>query len=323
VVSVLAVRTGAGKSPLSQAIAAHLGQSGLRVAVVRHPMPYGDLERQRVQRFATPSDLERAECTLEEREEYEPYLERGLTVWAGVDYARLLEAAERESDVIVWDGGNNDRSFFASGLTIVVVDALRPGHEISYYPGETNFRQADVIVVNKVAGARPDDLSLITANLAAYNPRATVVESDLRVHLAGPEQVRGRRALVVEDGPTLTHGGMSHGAGWLAARQAGASEIIDPRPHAVGSIRESYARFPQIGPVLPALGYSAAQRDELRQTIVDASPDVVVDASPARLNVALDLEIPTARVSYAFQQRSGPPLLELVEQFVRTSRAAD
>lgn len=317
VISVVAVRTGAGKSPISQAIARHLSRAGLRVAVIRHPMPYGVLGRQLVQRFASTEDLDRHECTLEEREEYEPYIENHLTVWAGVDYAQVLSAAEKESDVIVWDGGNNDRPFLESALELVVVDALRAGHEVSYYPGETNFLRADVIIVNKIEGARLQDLELIRHNRLAANPEALVVESDLRIEIDHPENVRGRRALVVEDGPTLTHGGMSHGAGWIAARRANAAEIIDPRPFAVGTIRTSFEAYPHIGPVLPALGYSEAQRAELAETIRSASPDVIVDASPARLDRVLELGVPTVRVRYAFAQKAGPDLFELVERFAR------
>jgi predicted GTPase len=320
VVSVTAVRTGAGKSPLSQAIARDLSTKGLRVGVLRHPMPYGDLARQAVQRFATPEDLDRHQCTVEEREEYTPYLELGLTVYAGVDYVAILELAERESDVILWDGGNNDTSFLKGGLRIVVADALRPGHEVDYYPGETNFRLADVLVVSKVDRARPEDLALVARHRAELNPGAVLIESDLTITLDDPSILRGRRVLVVDDGPTLTHGGMSHGAGWLAARDAGAAEIVDPRPFAVGTLREAFAAYPHIGPVLPALGYSEDQRSELRETLRRAAPDVVVDASPARLDRLFDLGIPIARVRYRFQQRSGPDLFEMVERHVRGAR---
>lgn len=310
VVSVTAVRTGAGKSPLSQAIAAHLRAAGLRVGVLRHPMPYGELAAQAVQRFASPEDLDRADCTVEEREEYAPYLALGITVWAGVDYARILRAAEAESDVILWDGGNNDRSFLAGGLRICVVDALRPGHEQRFHPGEANFRMADVIVLNKVSGARREDLEALRAAAARLHPRAELLEADLEVTLDHPERVRGRRVLVLEDGPTLTHGGMPHGAGFVAARAAGAAELLDPRPHATGSVKAALDAHPHLGPVLPALGYSAEQRAELAATLRAAAPDAIVDASPAGIASALAPELLVARARYAFVQRTGESLLE-------------
>lgn len=320
VIAVTAVRTGAGKSPISQVIARHLKGKGRRVGVLRHPMPYGDLERQTVQCFSSHADLDHFGCTIEEREEYEPYVEQGILVYAGIDYARILGLAELSNDVIVWDGGNNDTSFVRAGLRVVVVDALRAGHEVRYYPGETNFRNADVLVVNKVGSARPEDLALIEKHRRELNPFATVLEADLRVLLPQPERLRGKRVLVVEDGPTLTHGGMSHGAGWIAAHRSGVAEIIDPRPHAVGSIARAYHDHPHIGAVLPALGYSEAQRNELAETIRAAAPDVVVDASPAGLERALSLTVPVARVRYEFEQRSGPPLLDIVDRYVRESR---
>lgn len=317
VVAVTAVRTGAGKSPISQAIALDLQRKGFRVGVLRHPMPYGDLRHQVVQRFSVPADLDHYECTIEEREEYEPYIEQGVTVYAGVDYAHILGLAERSSDVIVWDGGNNDTPFLKAGLRIVVVDALRPGHEVEYYPGETNFRMADVLVVNKVGTAKPEALSLIRKHRMDVNPHATVIEADLRVLLDEPDRLRDKRALVVEDGPTLTHGGMSHGAGWIAAHRAGAATIIDPRPFAVGTISRAFAENPHIGPVLPALGYSEAQCRELSETIRAADPEVVVDASPARIDRILSLAVPIVRVRYEFDQRSGPSLFDIVERYVR------
>ncbi|MBI3468755.1 MAG: tetraacyldisaccharide 4'-kinase, partial [Planctomycetes bacterium] len=236
VISVTAVRTGAGKSPLTQSVARHIKGSGRRVAVVRHPMPYGDLERQRVQRFAKFADLEREDCTIEEREEYEPYLELGVIVYAGVDYQQILRNAEQEADVILWDGGNNDFSFLVPDLSFVVVDALRPGHEDQYYPGETNVRLADVLVINKVADAQPESLRQIRHRLGELNPRAEVVEADLEIVVDDPQIIAGRRVIVVEDGPTVTHGGMSYGAGTVAARQYRAGEIVEPRESAVGTI---------------------------------------------------------------------------------------
>lgn len=316
VIAVTAVRTGAGKSPLSQAIAAHLAGRGLRVGIVRHPMPYGDLARQAVQRLASAADLDRAECTVEEREEYVPYIERGLVVFAGVDYARILARAEEESDVILWDGGNNDRSFFKAGLKIVVLDALRPGHELAYYPGETNFRSADVLVINKVGMAHLPELDLLRSHAAEYNPRATVIESDLELDVADPSRVRGKRVLVVEDGPTLTHGGMAYGAGVLAARRFEAAEIVDPRPHAVGTIAATYQKYPHLHRVLPALGYSDEQLRDLAKTIEGARPEVVIDASPARVGRLLGLTTPVVEIRYRFSQKSGTSILALVDGYL-------
>ncbi|MAG93182.1 MAG: GTPase [Planctomycetaceae bacterium] len=317
VISVTAVRTGAGKSPLTQWLAGHLVQSGRRVGVLRHPMPYGDLKRQRVERFATQDDLDRYDCTVEEREEYEPYIEQGLVIFAGVDYEAILRQAEAEADVILWDGGNNDSSFIRPGLSIVVADALRPGHELKFYPGETNVRGADVVVINKVAQARAEDVRSIRANIRDLNPNCEIAESDLTVQIDDPECVAGRRVLVVEDGPTLTHGGMSYGAGLLAARKFNAGDVIDPRRTAVGSIREALAKYPHVTEVLPALGYSSEQRDELTETINASSADLVIDASPAGLDGFLDLKIPTVRVRYVFQQTSGRAIEEIAEQFLK------
>jgi predicted GTPase len=304
---------------VTQAVAKHLRALGHRVGVLRHPMPYGDLRRQLVQRFATEADFERYACTIEEREEYEPYVEAGLVIFAGVDYAAILREAERESDVIIWDGGNNDGPFLHPDLMVVVVDALRPGHEVHYYPGETNLRSADVVIVNKVDGASHAALEEVRRNIARLAPRATVLEADLAIEIDGAPPTKGalsgKRVLVVEDGPTVTHGGMSHGAGLVAAREAGAA-IVDPRPFAVGTIAAAYERYPHLGPVVPALGYSAAQRAELTETIARSGADVLVDASPARLDRFLELTMPVARVRYSFRQRSGPSLFDLVSEAI-------
>ncbi|HEU4385727.1 MAG TPA: hypothetical protein VFR85_19735 [Anaeromyxobacteraceae bacterium] len=313
VVAVVAVRTGAGKSPITQFLARHLASRGRRVAVLRHPMPYGDLRRQAVQRFASEADLARAECTLEEREEYQPYLESGLTVFAGVDTRAILAAAEQEAEVVLWDGGNNDLPFLRPDLRIVVADALRPGHEIRYHPGEANLRSADVVVVNKVSEAAPGAVAEVRRHAAELCPAATVIEGDLAISVDRPEAVAGRRVVAVEDGPTVTHGGMAFGAATVAARRCRAREIVDPRPAAVGSIAEAFRAFPHLGPVLPALGYSEAQRRDLAETIARCGAEVVVDGSPARLDRALALRAPVVRVRYAFEQRSGPPLPGLVE----------
>ena len=316
VVAVTAVRTGAGKSPICQSLARQLVKMGRRPGVLRHPMPYGALEKQVALRFLDPLDLDRHDCTIEEREEYRPYVEQGVPVYAGIDYAQVLELAEADSDVLIWDGGNNDYPFIRPDLAIVVADALRPGHEVDYYPGETNFRSADVIVINKVGTAKPDAVALVRRNAADRNPRAPVVEGDLDVAVENSALLENRRVLVIEDGPTLTHGGMSAGAGALAARRSGARELIDPRPFAVGSIAEAFAAHPHIGPVLPALGYSAKQREELKSTICGSGAEVVLDASPARVGDLLALSIPVLRVSYQFRQLSGRPLFEFVEELL-------
>ena len=321
VISVTASRTGAGKSPLSRAIARHLKSQGRRVVVLRHPMPYGDLRRQVVQRFATAEDLDRHDCTVEEREEFEPYVEAGIVVYAGIDYRAVLQEAEPEADVLVWDGGNNDTAFVKSDLRIVVVDALRPGHERKYYPGETNLLLAQVLVINKVRSARAEDLPRLRESLRQANPRAELVESDLTLEADAPERITGRRVLVVEDGPTLTHGGMAFGAGTLAARRWGAAEIVDPRPHAVGTIARAFREYAHIGPVLPALGYSKHQCLELQETIVAAGADVVIDASPARLEGVIDAGgIPFVRVRYEFEQVSGRSLFGMVDEALERAR---
>ena len=314
VVSVTAVRTGAGKSPICQWLARELTRAGHRLGILRHPMPYGDLERQAVERFASWQDLERYQCTVEEQEEYVPYLELGLTIYAGVDYARIVAEAERSADLLLWDGGNNDFSFLRPTVSIVVADALRPGHETSYHPGETNARSADILVINKIRGASDETLERLRRTLRELNPRAEQIEADLAIELSSPERVAGRRVLVVEDGPTLTHGGMSFGAGMLAARRAGAAQIIDPRPAAVGTIAAAYREFPHLGSVLPALGYSAEQRAELEETIRRSRAEVVIDASPARLERLVNIDLPVVRVSYRFEQLAGRPLLELVRE---------
>ena len=314
VIAITAVRTGAGKSPLSQMIAKHLSDQGRRVGVIRHPMPYGQLERQVVERFSQPADLDRFDCTIEEREEYEPYLELGLQIFAGVDYEQILRAAGQEADVIVWDGGNNDYSFIRPDLSIVVVDALRAGHETEYYPGETNLRAADVLVINKVGQAKPETVTAIHLRIELANPTAVVITSDLGITVDAPELIAGRRVLVVEDGPTLTHGGMGYGAGFLAAQQYEAEEIIDPRPAAVGSIAKMFKKYPHIKAVLPALGYSKHQCAELETTIANAAPDVIIDASPARLDRVIETTIPIARVRYRFRQLSGEPIMDVVDQ---------
>ena len=298
VIAVCAVRTGCGKSQTSRAVVKILKAAGKRVAAVRHPMPYGDLTKQICQRFATFEDLERQECTIEEREEYEPHIAVGNLVFAGVDYERILRAAEAEADVILWDGGNNDMPFYKPNLFITVVDPHRAGHERRYYPGETNLRMADVIIVNKVNTAKPDHIELVLKNVAETNPDAVVIMANSPVSVEDPEAVRDRNVLVVEDGPTLTHGEMSYGAGHIAARKYGAASIVDPRPFAVGSIKRTFAAFPHVTEVLPAMGYDSKQIHELEQTINAVKCDVVLIGTPIDLGRMLKINKPALRVTY-------------------------
>ncbi len=316
VVSVCAVRTGCGKSPVSRRVVQALRNLGQQVVVVRHPMPYGDLAAQRVQRFAKLEDLDRQRCTIEEREEYEPHLQSGTVVYAGVDYGEILHDAEQEADVIVWDGGNNDTPFFRSNLEIVVVDPHRAGHELLYYPGEVNLLRADVIVINKVDTAPEGALETVRQNVRLRNPQALVIEAASRVEVEHPEKIRGARVLVIEDGPTLTHGQMAYGAGVVAARQAGAKELVDPRPYAVGSLRSAYEKYRHIGPLLPAMGYGSAQLAELETTIRNTPCDVVVVATPVHLGRVVHIEKPAVRVSYEVVERTEPGLDDVLRDFV-------
>jgi len=315
VVSVCAVRTGCGKSPLSRLVAAQLRRLGWKPVVIRHPMPYGDLVAQAVQRFATFEDLERQQCTIEEREEYEPHLREGTIVYAGVDYERILRQAEKEADIILWDGGNNDTPFYRSDLEIVVADPHRAGHELSYYPGEVNLRRAHVVVINKVDTAAPADVAIVRQNVQLNNPKATILETACRVSVPSTGLVRGQRVLVVEDGPTLTHGEMPYGAGVVAARQCEAAELVDPRPYAVGSIRGTYERFRHLHNLLPAMGYSAIQRHELEETINRTPCDLVLVATPVDLARILKLNKPCVRVSYEAEELTRPGLTEILTEF--------
>jgi predicted GTPase len=307
VIAVCAVRTGAGKSPAVRWLSRRLRERGLRCPVLRHPMPYGDLERQAVQRFATLADLDRAGCTVEEREEYEPHLALGNVVYAGVDYARIVAAAAREADLLLWDGGNNDLPLVKPDLLVVLADPLRPGHEASHHPGEACARMADVIVIGKCDSAAAEAVAQVAAACRALNPRARIVRAALPVRLERPEAVRGRRVVVVEDGPTLTHGGMPWGAGTLAAERAGAV-IVDPRPAAAPEIRRCYERYPHIGPVLPALGYSPAQLEALRRTLDAVDAELIVSATPADLGRLLHPRKPVLRVRYEFEDLDEPGL---------------
>jgi predicted GTPase len=298
VIAVCAVRTGSGKSQTTRRVSRILRDAGKRVAVVRHPMPYGDLAAQVVQRFGSAADMDAAQCTIEEREEYEPHLRMGNVVFAGIDYERILRAAEGEADVVLWDGGNNDTPFFEPDLHVVIVDPHRPGHETRYYPGETNLRMADVVLVNKVDTARVEDVEAVEAAVRRTNPGATLIRADSPIAVDLPDAVRGARVLVIEDGPTLTHGEMAYGAGHIAARRHGAREIVDPRPHAVGSLVRVFRSYPHVTDVLPAMGYGAAQIAELEATIRKAPCDVVLIATPIDLGRLLVIDKPTVRVRY-------------------------
>jgi predicted GTPase len=302
------VRTGCGKSQTTRRVSRILKELGLKVAVVRHPMPYGDLRKQVCQRFAALSDMDREECTIEEREEYEPHVEMGNVVFAGIDYQRILTQAEQEADAILWDGGNNDLPFFKPDLHLAVVDPHRAGHETRYYPGETNLRMADLVLINKVDTADPARVAELAASVARVNPRAEVLQADSPISVSDPEAVRGRRALVIEDGPTLTHGEMAYGAGRVAATRYGASAIVDPRPHAKGSLAAVFEKYRHVTEVLPAMGYGAAQIGELEATIREAPCDVVLVATPIDLGRLLRIDKPSVRVRYELEEHD-PALL--------------
>lgn len=311
VVSVCAVRTGSGKSQTTRRVSLILRGMGYKVAAIRHPMPYGDLVKQAVQRFANYADLDKNECTIEEREEYEPHLDNGVIVYAGVDYEKILRQAEQEVDIVLWDGGNNDFPFYVSDLKIVVADPHRPGHESSYHPGEVNARDADVIVINKVDTADPQAVIQVRENLRKLNPDAIVIEAASPLFVENPEQIEGKRVLVIEDGPTLTHGEMAYGAGFVAAQRFGAKEIVDPRPFAVKSIDATYKKYPKTGPILPAMGYGAEQVKDLEATIGKADVDLVIVGTPIDLTRILKIDKPFQRVRYELQE-IGQPTLESI-----------
>ncbi len=319
VISVCAVRTGAGKSQTTRRVIEILMASGLKPVAIRHPMPYGDIETQSVQRFAELADLERHRCTIEEMEEYEPHIVRGNVIYAGADYEAILRAAEEDPggcDVIVWDGGNNDFSFYRSDLYITVADPHRPGHELSYYPGEVNLRLADVVVINKIDTADLDGIETVRANVRATNPGAVVIDAASPVVVDDPALLRGARVLVVEDGPTLTHGGMKIGAGVIAADKHGAAELVDPRPYLAGSLIDTFATYPEIGTVLPAMGYGDEQLRDLQATIDAVDCDVVVIGTPIDLARVIAIDKPHVRVSYDLQEIGSPDLAEIVDAFV-------
>jgi predicted GTPase len=308
VVSVCAVRTGVGKSQTTRKVCDVIREHGYKVVVVRHPMPYGDLTKQVCQRFATHADLDRYQCTIEEREEYAPHIEKGTLVYAGVDYQQILHEAQKEADVVLWDGGNNDFPFYVSDLKLTLVDPLRPGHEIRYYPGEVNLKMADCIIINKVDSATPMDIEEVKRNIKMNNPEAMVIEATSPVTAEDPEIVRGKRVLVIEDGPTLTHGEMAYGAGVVASKNLGAAELVDPRPYAKGSIREVFRKYSHMGHLLPAMGYSEHQIQELKETIEATPCDLVVIGTPIDLRNLIDFKKPSVRVSYDLQEIGRPTI---------------
>jgi predicted GTPase len=316
VVAICAVRTGSGKSQTTRRVCEILRDEDKQVVAIRHPMPYGNLVEQAVQRFASYADLERHDCTIEEREEYEPHIDRGVIVYAGVDYEAILRQAEQEADVIVWDGGNNDLPFYQPDLHIVVADPHRPGHELSYHPGEANLRMADVVVINKIDTADLDGVAAVRNSIRLVNPDALVVEAASPIFVDDPVAIRGKDVLVVEDGPTLTHGEMAYGAGVVAARRFGAAQIVDPRPYAVGSIAETYAKYPGTGPVLPAMGYGGQQQADLQATI-DATPcDLVIVATPIDLSRVVEIAKPVQRVRYELQEIGQPDLAGILREWL-------
>lgn len=317
VISVCAVRTGCGKSQTSRKIVSLLQNSGKKVVAIRHPMPYGDLTEQIVQRFASHDDLDRHNCTIEEREEYEPYIDRGLVVYAGIDYEAIARRAETEAEIMIWDGGNNDMPFIKSDLEITVLDPLRAGHERSYFPGETNLFTADVLVINKYQEASAEQLNVILENIKSCNPDAVIVKGSSNITVDDPEAVKGKRVLVIEDGPTLTHGGMTFGAGMVAANKYGASEIVDPRPHAVGSIDAAYRKYPNLGKLIPALGYYEDQLKDLEESIKATPCDLVLNGSPIDIQRVIDVDKPMLRVRYELEEIGEPNLEGILKDFLK------
>lgn len=314
VIAVCAVRTGCGKSQTTRYVCKILQAMGKKIVVVRHPMPYGNLAQQAVQRFGTIEDLEKQHCTIEEMEEYEPHIVSGFTVYAGIDYEKILRQAEQEADIIVWDGGNNDIPFFKPDLHIIVADPHRAGHEKSFYPGETNIRMADVVVINKEDTADAEKISEVRANIKELNPDAAIIDADSPVTVKDPSIIKGKRVLVIEDGPTLTHGNMAYGAGVVAAKRFGAKEQVDPRPFAVGTIKETFRKYPGIGTLLPAMGYDEIQIKDLEETINSVDCDVVIIGTPIKLSRVISIKKPTARVTYELKEKSKPGLKEILEK---------
>lgn len=314
VVSVCATRTGCGKSQTTRKVGAALQELGFKVAAIRHPMPYGDLVKQKVQKFETIEDLKKHHCTIEEMEEYEPHIQKGIIVFAGVDYEAILREAEKIADIILWDGGNNDFSFYHSDLEIVVVDPHRPGHELEYYPGETNFKRADVIVINKMDTADLEGILEVRENIMDFNKDAVVIEGASPIFVEGGEKIRGKRVLVVEDGPTLTHGEMRYGAGMMAAYKYGAAEIADPREWAVGTIEDTFEKYPEIGELLPAMGYGGQQIKDLEKTINSSDVDLVIIGTPIDLERVINIDKPSVRVTYELEEIGTPTLMEILKK---------
>lgn len=315
VISICATRTGVGKSQTTRAVCKILKQKGKKVVAIRHPMPYGDLSKQICQRFASYEDLDLHQCTIEEREEYEPHIDNGIIVYAGVDYEVILKEAEKEADVIIWDGGNNDFPFYHTDLHIVLADPLRPGHEMLYHPGETNLKMADVIIINKIDSANADDINMVRENIEDANPHAVVIEAASPINVEQPEMVKGKRVLIIEDGPTLTHGGMGFGAGFVAARKFGAGDVIDAKPFAIGSIKETYEKFPHLNKVLPAMGYGKQQMEELEETINSIDCDVVLSGTPIDITRVIKPNKPVIRVRYELQEIGQPNLETVLNKF--------
>jgi predicted GTPase len=317
VISICAVRTGCGKSQTTRRISEILQAAGKKVVAIRHPMPYGDLAKQAVQRFATIDDLKKHECTIEEMEEYEPHISRGNVIYAGVDYEAILREAEKEADVILWDGGNNDTPFYKPDLHVVVADPHRAGHEISYYPGETNIRLADIVIINKAVEAQFDHIEEVRENVRSINPDCVIIDAASPLTIDKPELIAGKNVLVVEDGPTLTHGGMSYGAGVVAALRSGAAELVDPRPWVTGKLAETFEIYPEIGTLLPAMGYGDEQVADLEKTINKVECDAVVIGTPIDLNRIVKIKKPTVRVGYDLQEIGRPNLVDLLEKFTK------
>ncbi len=315
VISICATRTGVGKSQTTRAVCNILQQMGKKVVAIRHPMPYGDLSKQICQRFASYGDLDLHQCTIEEREEYEPHIDNGIIVYAGVDYEAILREAEKEADVIIWDGGNNDFSFYHTDLYIVLADPLRPGHEMCYHPGETNIKMADVVIINKIDSANAADVNTVRENIEKANPNAVVIEAASPINVEQPEMVKGKRVLIIEDGPTLTHGGMGFGAGFVAARKFGAGDVVDAKPFAIGSIKQTYEKFPHLNKVLPAMGYGKQQMQELEQTINTIDCDMVLSGTPIDITRVIKPNKPVIRVRYELQEIGQPDLKTVLKKF--------
>ena len=316
VIAVCAVRTGCGKSQVSRAVYRYLNEKGIKVVAIREPMPYGDLVQQNVMRFETYDDLDKYDCTIEEREEYEPYIRQGLIIYSGVDYKKIVREAEKEADIIVFDGGNNEISFYITDLLFVVVDPLRPGHEVMYHPGEVNARYADVFVVNKMNSAKPEDVKIVEKNLEQLNPKAIKVFTNSTVTADNPLKMKGKKVIVVEDGPTLTHGGMAIGAGYVAAKNAGA-KIVDPKPFLVGTMKEVFEEFPHITEIVPAMGYSDEQIEDMEKTLNQAKCDIIVNGSPIDLEKLVKVNKPIVTVRYDIEAISRPTIEEILDTFIK------